>query len=461
MNFMVGVRFLAQLDRLAWNYLILAMATEFVWTDMEQGTVKAAFAGGYLLLQIVGGILGDMYSNKAFQMGALVIAGLVMGLAPVMADTNGPLGALAGPSTAAAAYFLMGLACGPQHPTSTAHQKQWCLPAEKNQVSSNGALGSVLGSLLACAGVAQLIGLVGWRATFYVLAAATFLFTVVYTKYVPEMPVDHKTMPEDERQLYRTAGMLKNKAPASLAALFSPSVFKLLTSPAVWSMFLLHGCFNYVRYTLEQEMPRYYVEHLHMSPELSSTHLMTLNGVGLLVPLATKGWVTHAVQSGTVSQLSVRRWSALIGYGIVVAAALALGYGHESGLSEASPWLVTVLLNVAYVGLALQTYSHIANYLDVTETNTGLLMGIGNTVATLPSFISPLVSPPRPPPPGRTRRNTAAAGAAQVVAWLLPEWAKVFGIIAAVGLTISLLYGLIATDQVVDGTGAAAQKKGK
>lgn len=110
----------------------LARSSEFGWTDQEQGNVKASFAGGYLLLQIVGGVIGDKYGNKMFQTFCLV--GFAIGMAVA------PFAAAAGADTCGWVYFLMGLAAGPQHPTSTAHQKKWCLPSEKAAVSAIGGM---------------------------------------------------------------------------------------------------------------------------------------------------------------------------------------------------------------------------------------------------------------------------------------------------------------------------------
>ena len=36
---------------------------------------------------------------------------------------------------------------------------------------------------------------------------------------------------------------------------------------------------------------------------------------------------------------------------------------------------------------------HIGNYYDLTVGNTGLLMGVGNTIATIPSALSPVRLP--------------------------------------------------------------------
>ena len=42
-------------------------------------------------------------------------------------------------------------------------------------------------------------------------------------------------------------------------------------------------------------------------------------------------------------------------------------------------YMFTLVLNVLWLGLTVQSFGHIANYYDITRTNTGLLMGVGNT----------------------------------------------------------------------------------
>ena len=60
-----SVRLICQLDRLAWSFLVVAMTAELGWNTVEQGHVKAAFASGYLWLQIVGGVQGTASATNA------------------------------------------------------------------------------------------------------------------------------------------------------------------------------------------------------------------------------------------------------------------------------------------------------------------------------------------------------------------------------------------------------------
>eukprot|EP00747_Dinoflagellata_sp_TGD_P195410 gnl/TRDRNA2_/TRDRNA2_64043_c0_seq1.p1 gnl/TRDRNA2_/TRDRNA2_64043_c0~~gnl/TRDRNA2_/TRDRNA2_64043_c0_seq1.p1 ORF type:complete len:485 (+),score=91.75 gnl/TRDRNA2_/TRDRNA2_64043_c0_seq1:77-1531(+) len=416
---MVGVRLMAGLDRMAWAYLIVAMSAEFKWSDQQQGDVKASFAGGYLLLQIIGGIIGDKYGNKMFQTWCLV--GLTVGMAV------GPFAAAISAEHVGWVYFLMGLLAGPQHPTSTAHQKRWCLPTEKDWLSAVGAIGSIGGSLLAVLGVGSLIAAIGWRMTFWGLSAITLLFSIVYVVKVPELPADCKTMSQDEREMYRKAGLLDTTGQGESSALLGPSVFKLFASPAVWACILAHATYNCIKYTYEVEMPKYFKDVLLMDTAQSSPHLTTLQIVGFVVPLGLKDVLNSLVQTGRCSSLAVRRASALFGYGMIAVASVGMAAVHKSGIGVASPWVVTALLDVIWIGVCAQAFAHMANYLELTANNTGMLMGVGNTIATIPSFLSP-----------------------KVVAGLMPAWESVFYLVAAMAVVVSLIYSSLCSASVVD-----------
>ena len=154
-----------------------------------------------------------------------------------------------------------------------------------------------------------------------------------------------------------------------------------------------------------------------MGPQESSPHLTTMSIVAFIVPLALKSWLDNAVHTGRCSEISVRRGCAITGFGLVAMGSVGMVFVHQNDLGRTvSPWVVTMMLDVVSIGLALQTFAcaffltllcpinfinrcccarlacrHIANYFDLTESNTGVLMGVGNTIATIPSFLSPKI----------------------------------------------------------------------
>lgn len=230
-----SVRLICQLDRLAWSFLVVAMTAELGWNTYEQGHVKAAFASGYLWLQIVGGMAGDRYGNKSFQslailacaVGMFAVPSLIGGAAPGEPhETDGrglaPWEELdrKGRSFTVArwTYFIMGLSCGPQHPTGTAMLAKWCLPQEKAWVSSMDALSSIVGSLLSTLVIGVVIEVLGWRATMHAMARCTGLLLVLFCAFASDEPgsaTGWLRMSDEESRLFEDAGMLKRPSPSA------------------------------------------------------------------------------------------------------------------------------------------------------------------------------------------------------------------------------------------------------
>ena len=509
------VRVVCQVDRLAWSFFVLEMAHELRWTNSEQGTVKAAFAGGYLLTQVVGGLAGDRYGNKIFQVLSTVVLCAGLCAVPLLVDA---LDAGQSASVASSVYFLMGLACGPQHPTGSALLKKWCLPSEKGWVSTADSMSSVLGSLVNMLLVAKMVQLLGWRHSMFVLAGVTAVVTVVFVVLADDAPRAsgaRYALAPDEIQLFHDAGMLegvrgqpsrgkqprssRSPSPAAAAkqaaakdgtATSQGSAARLLFgSKATWGLILGHALYNCVRYTFEQEMPKYYSEQLHMSTAEIGEHMSTLPVLGLAASFPLK-IIAESASRGGLSLLSTRRVAILLGYGIVALGCAALAWGSTPTPVTITPWTVTAVLNGVWLGLAMQTFGHIGNYYDITNRNTGLLMGVGNTVRRPPpvdTYLFVVACPLY-----RTAEiylssisvfdssRTCAPQFATVPSFLSPlvvahivethggdSWPSIFKMLAATSVGSALAYAAVVGVDVVDGSGptvvvaAAKSAKGK
>jgi hypothetical protein len=95
---------------------------------------------------------------------------------------------------------------------------------------------------------------------------------------------------------------------------------------------------------------------------------------------------------------------------------------------------------IAWAGLTSQTFGHIGNYYDLTVGNTGLLMGVGNTVATVPSALSPLFV-------AHTLHAYGPKASDHILAW-----SRVFACLSGVALCMGFVYSRMVEVDVVDGT---------
>jgi MFS family permease len=242
----VGCRVVTQLGRFAWSFLILQMAAEFSWTGAEQGAIKAAYAGGYLLTQIPGGVGGARYGNKMFQCGSVLSCALGLLLVPLLLPM---LDSIPGaPSSAAFAQqvlFFTGMCCGAQMPTGTALCKAWTLPTEKAWTSSISSIAGVLSSLLSALVVAALADAVGWRATMLSLSSVSFIYFAIVVLFVAESPDSMgAALPASEAALFRKTNMLGTKQPKARRAGTGQGVPKRRSrspSPAVAAVSAMPG----------------------------------------------------------------------------------------------------------------------------------------------------------------------------------------------------------------------------
>ena len=392
------VRLIVNLDRMAFSFLVVTMASEFDWSTADQGRVKSAFAFGYMFTQIPGGILGDRTGNKKFQ--SLALAAFALGLCGIPPLISA-LGTKSSPRVVEYINFAIGFCCGSQHPTMTGLIKKWCLPAEKNWCASMESLATVGGSLVNCLAVAYLTTAMGWRNTMYLLSATTWVALIGFTLVVSDAPTASGgllPLGAEEAALFRAEGMLADDKAAAAA---SPkkrggaaaskrdsdgdsssdggSAWALFLNSGTWALILSHAMYNAGRYTFEQEMPKYYSESLQEGNV--GMHLASLHVTAFCVSLLLKGRIDGFVKGGGLSLISLRRVAIIAGYSVFAAGCAALAFLAAQEQPPAA-YVFTLCLNLLWIGLTVQSFGHCANYYDITRTNTGLLMGVGNTFGT-------------------------------------------------------------------------------
>lgn len=122
---------------------------------------------------------------------------------------------------------------------------------------------------------------------------------------------------------------------------------------------------------------------LKTSHAITGLALATLHISAFCLSIVFEKVVSSAIASERYSLLGVRKRAAWWGYGMVaLGTALMSVFANPRWLPVTPPfWTFTLLIHVAWVGVTSQTFGHIGNYYDLTVGNTGLLMGVGNTVA--------------------------------------------------------------------------------
>ena len=139
----------------------------------------------------------------------------------------------------------------------------------------------------------------------------------------------------------------------------------------------------------------------------------------------------RALSSG-LSLLKLRRWLSCAGFFSFGTCVLACAYVPRN-----SAWITSFLV-VAKAGSSLHSTGFKANYLDLTVRDTGAVMGVGNTLATLTSMIAPLVA-------GHVLETFG--------------WEHMFQLVFLVNMSGALVFGLFVSTSCLDEMGRGAVKE--
>lgn len=160
----------------------------------------------------------------------------------------------------------------------------------------------------------------------------------------------------------------------------------IFSSRAVWAVVAGHTAHNWLFYTLLTYLPDYLTYELDFNiKEAGFVAVMPYIGCFLGSVLAGRA-ADYVIQQHGWPVVTTRR---VFQAGFELSAGILLvlaGYTSNVGVAVAC-----VTLSVAFVG-AGSAGGYAANILDLSAYFGGLLMGISNTIATIPGIVSPIIT---------------------------------------------------------------------
>mmetsp|Transcript_118022 Transcript_118022/g.328094 ORF Transcript_118022/g.328094 Transcript_118022/m.328094 type:complete len:417 (-) Transcript_118022:175-1425(-) len=351
--------------------LMVDMASEHGYTAEQKGLLLSAFAGGYALTQIAGGLAADRFGGAPVIFVGLLSSALSLLLLPFAAG--------AGFLRLWWLLWAMGFMQGPTYPAQLVSTAKWSMGSLRSYASALGAAGSTSGSLLALGLTAPLASRCGWHNAAAAMGLATLVFGAVWAavgRSSPALTVASDVAREAE------ASPAFEKVTGSMRVSFARYVRILLARP-VLAVFSAHSVHNFVRYFLMAWMPTYYSEVLGASPDASAILLLIPELMGLLVSIGSAHLGRYLQSSATLTALDSRRVFASTAF---LGAAVGLWMASEMATAKS----VTACLCLVQGLATLQGLGYGANYLDVSKYNGGVVTGVGNTVATGASFLAPI-----------------------------------------------------------------------
>ncbi|PSN50732.1 Vesicular glutamate transporter 2 [Blattella germanica] len=341
---------------------------DYPWSSEVQGLVLSSFFYGYIVTQIPGGWLATRIGGKKLFGLGVAISALITLLTPALAAANLYLLVLG--------RVVEGLAEGVVYPSIHAVWSQWAPPLERSRLATIAFSGSYFGTVVSLPLSGILAEYVGWPYIFYFFGALALVWCILWWFIVSETPQGDRKITDAEMEYIRSSiGPSANHIKVNV----DPPWKRFLTSLPVWAIMIAHFSENWGFYTLLTELPTF-----------------------------MKGTVRKLCNCGA----------------FVCQTLFLLAAAHST-----TPTAVIASLTVAvgFGGFAWAGFS--VNHLDIAPQFASILMGLSNTVATLPGMISPLLT-------GHLVQDKTP-----------DEWQAVFYIAGGVYLVGAVFYGLFASGE--------------
>ena len=167
----------------------------FVWDEAEQGIILGMFFYGYVLTQLPGGRLAELFGGKwLFGVGVLVTAVFTL-LTPLAASyaKHHNLYLLY------AVRIIEGLGEGVTFPAMLAMLARWSAPHERSRFTAFSYAGAAFGTVIAMPACGYLCEYVNWESVFYVFGAFGVVWFIVWAFLVFDGPDVHPRISQQEK----------------------------------------------------------------------------------------------------------------------------------------------------------------------------------------------------------------------------------------------------------------------
>ncbi|XP_063821196.1 sialin-like [Ostrinia nubilalis] len=404
----------------------IIFAPEFDWSSQTKGLVLSSFFYGYLVTQLPGGWLASKIGgNRVFAIGIGATSLLTLLTPPLAYTSTGLL---------IAVRVVEGLFEGVTYPCIHAVWARWAPSEERARLATFAFSGSYAGTVVSMPVCSMLATYTGWPGIFYVFGAlwailqqrsllshskavdrATFAFSGSYAGTVVSMPVCSMLAKYTGWPgifyvfgimglVWTTIWWLVVKESPEKDPLITPAELKyiqesrgtqavegshtrhpwraMLTSAPVWAIVMAHFSENWGFYTLLTFLPTFMQDVFKF--ETSQTGwLAAVPYLAMAIVLQVAGHLADwLLRRGILTRTNIRKLfncGAFISQTIfMVAAAYA---------TTVTSCLICLTIAVGLGGFAWSGFS--VNHLDIAPPHASVLMGVSNTVATLPGIISP------------------------------------------------------------------------
>lgn len=343
----------------------------FKWDPIVQGVLLSGYFYGYLVTQVVGGRLAEVFSAKWTFFGATLFN--------IVFTLLTPLAAHLGWGFLLVARVLEGMMGGVTLPATHVLLSKWTPRAEMSKLSSAVYAGLSLGTVLSVSITGLTAGIFGWELVFYTQGGASIIFCVLWAVLVYDSPAFHPWISSKERRL------IMDSTGHDHHHKDSPHVpwKQIWTSLPFWAILISHTGSNWGWYMLLTELPSYMSGVLGF--DIKSNAL--LSALPFLVmwvySILFGSLMDHLGTRGLISRTGITKLAtAIAAYIPAICLVLVTFVGCDKALAVFLLTLGTGTFGSMYSGF-------LSNHINIAPIFAGTLMAITNTVATIPGVVVP------------------------------------------------------------------------
>lgn len=360
------------------NRTNISVAVVFMYSDpKDQGQVLSGFFWGYLLSQVVGGRIAQTAGGKSVLMAGVALWSLAT-LLPLVC-TSVPL--------IFASRVLVGIAEGVNYPSQAALCARWVPQHMMSRAWGFLTAGEAIGTMIAFGGCPLLVKSFGWQAIFWVSSVFSLCWLAFFAMLAsssPEIkPSIGQVSASELEYIKATRGRQHNTTPSSHLS------FKQIATcvPFIATVFT-HCCYNYCGYLALSWIPHYFQDKFHVDANaLAVTAVVPYILMGIVGPAG--GWAADWLMYYGFSRTAVRK--GMNSLGMVAQAVFFFKLCSLGSTDEDLKWAVIYLTLAVGLG-GFVASGHWVAYLDLSPQHGMILLGIGNTFATIPGIVGQVIT---------------------------------------------------------------------
>ncbi|MCF8225121.1 MAG: MFS transporter [Bacteroidales bacterium] len=338
-------------------------------TDNQMGWVLSAFALGYALFQVPGGLMSDRFGPRKVLAGIITLWSLFTALTGMVKSYSGML----------IVRFLFGGGEAGAFPGISRAVYSWIPMKERGIVQGINFSGSRIGAAVAMPLVAGMITALGWRTSFIILGIAGIVFAFLWYALFRNKPEEIKIISKREREIILSGRQQDEKIkPPPLTA------GKLFGSVNMWLAMLQYFGSNFT----------FFFALTWLLPHLRETYDLELMQAGIyasapFVAGALGNWISGIIVDAIYRQgrwkLS-RKVPAVMGFVLMITGLIGSLYMDTAFSSVA-------FLSIAIFGADMTLSPSWSFCIDIGKENSGSVSGTMNMAGNIGSFVTALAFP--------------------------------------------------------------------